>query len=622
MSPKDEENNKSIENSKEVIDFNVLQTSLETIGEILERDDCDLCFQTFYSLILSLKKNLNLTFWISSGDSKRNSSGLTSTNVQLNSIWETICYKIEKLITNDLIKNNLDHELDFERVCSQLRFLYELKDNKSGEQFSDNGFDIWRLFDAIRVCKLESETIEFNERQFDWFLKRMVSLINFELRLYKSGYFGSYSLTYEQLVKPYIQSVKSRFESELSLLNTKFKELVILLNNISEFNQNLSQIRQEFPRLMESPQMDEIFEWKSFIEINLNINSFNKVIYEKIDTDLRKLKCFKTNNFDNCRPLKDSNILCCVSKVFQDFDDYESVCVLESFVTFLSYAISANILDFFIHHLNCAKFETITQNYCILNTIHYILKKLEKFNINVEKFKQLAEKLTKRLKASHVSIQMIANNIQYSVLYLNRLWFELDLKLKYFDRRKSIFEFVLSETIHHFSGNKLNENQIIYLLNNTIDLLLKNSYSHKELLYEKRANIHNSCWILFIKLVLKITTNEEFIANLKQNHNLPENLENSSSDHWIQFIRPKLMDNPFWLSAKFCADKQFDRKQAKLIIRAFVAKNCGFSSYVLSNFDYQKESLILITKDIFEVILLQKFRPNLLSGVLLKLIER
>ena len=620
---KEIESNKS-NDSKEIPDLNGLQTTLEGMVELLQRDDCDLYYESLYPLILSLKKVLNLTFCINSGDSKRNTSGLTSSNVELNSIWETICYKIEKLITNDMIKNNLDQELDFERVCSQLRFLYQLKDNEMNKQFGEQGLDIWRLFDAIRVCKLESDIIELNEKQLDLFLKRIVLMINFELRLYKNGYFGSYDLTYSELIRPYTQFVRTRFETELSTLNNNVKDLVTNVKNMIQFEDNLQEVKHEFPRLTESPQLDEDFEWKSFMEININVNSFNTTVYNKINSDLKKLICFKRNNFEKCCPLKNTNILRCVSQVFQDFEDYGYLCVLDSFMTFLSYAISANILDFFIHHFNTGKYESFDEKYTLLNTIHYILKPLENLNINTEKFEVISTKLITELKAKHVSIQLIANNIQYSVLYLNRLLLELDLKLDYFEERHSIFEFVLSETIHHFSGTDLNKNEIIFLLNNIIDLLLKNSYSRKELLFENRSNIHNSCWILLIKLILKITTNEEFISNLKQNNNLPENLDNNPNDHWIRYLRPKLMDSTFWLSPKLCLDKQFDVKNSKLIIKAFLSKNCGFSSYVLSNIDFNhsNESLVSITEDIFKIILLQNFRPNSLAEVLLKLIER
>ena len=630
LQPKSKANQKEIESNKsndcnETQDLNALQTTLEAIVELLQRDDCDLYFETLYPLILNCKKLVNLNFCINSSDSKRNNSGLTSSNVELNSIWETISYKIEKLLTNEMIKNNLDYELDFEKVCSQLRFLYQLKDNEMNKQFGEQGLDIWRLFDAIRVCKLESDAIDLNDREFDLYLKRIVLIINFELRLFKNGYFGSYGLTYSELVRPYIQSMKTRFESELSTLNNNINDLVKIVKNMMLFEEDLQQIKIQFPRLMESPELVEDFEWKGFMESHININAFNTSIYNKINCDLKKLNCFKRNNFDKCFPLrKDFNIFRCVSQVFEEFENYGYLCILESFMTFLSYAISANILDFFIHHFKNGKYESIDQKYTLLDSIHYILNNLGKFNINTEKFKTISDKLIGELKSKHVSIQMIVNNTQYSVLYLNRLLLELDFKLYNLEERHSIFEFVFSETIHHFSGSDLDKNETIFLLNNIIDLLLRTSSSRKDFLWENRNNVHNSCWILFIKLILKITINEEFISNLKQNHNLPENIENNGNDHWIQFIRPKLFEKSFWLNAKLCVDKQLDEKLTKLIIRAYLSKNCEFSSYLLLNIDFNhtNESLIDITEDIFQIIILQNFRPNLFAEVLLKLIER
>ncbi|CAG2167294.1 unnamed protein product [Oppiella nova] len=328
---KDDETNQKSSNSKTIedIDVNTLQTSLETIAEMLERDDCDQYFHALFPLILHLKTSINSLFWINSGDNKQfspNSAELTYSNVNLNSIWETISYKIEKLIMNSMIRcDYFENELDFERVCSELGFLYDLKDNKLDKQTFNEGLDIWRLFDTIRVCKLESDAIESTDRPIDWFLNRLVLMINFDLRLYKSGYFGAISLQYSQLVMPYIQTLKVRFTAELSLLNTNIDNLIALLKCMIQLDRNLEQIKQEFPRLMESPETDEQFEfnWKAVIESNINVNLFHKM--------------------------------------FSHFNDYEYLCCLDSFKTFLSYAISANIIDFFVHHFNDVKHNSWTE---------------------------------------------------------------------------------------------------------------------------------------------------------------------------------------------------------------------------------------------------------------------
>ena len=84
------------------------------------------------------------------------------------------------------------------------------------------------------------------------------------------------------------------------------------------------------------------------------------------------------------------------------------------------------------------------------------------------------------------------------------------------------------------------------------------------------------------------------------------------------------MESSFWVNAKLCVDKHYRKDISKMIIRAFLSKNCGFSSFVLSNIDtkYEQNAIISKTRDIFELIMLHNFRPNLLSTIILKLMER
>lgn len=611
---KDDENSWSV--SDERIDANSLQTTLETIAEMLQRENCEKQFESLYEIILKLKQNIDINFKFSSINSidsnqfQTNTSFLTLYNVNLNSIWETICYKIEKLIINDMIKNNLDHYLECEKICLQIKFLSQLKDNE--------GVLIWRLFNTMRVCKLEGELIDWNTRQFDKSLQRILLMIDFDCKLYKSGYFGSYNISYNELVIPYIQLFKTKFESEVSLLNGEISNLINLMKTMIAFDNRLQSMRQDFPRFMESPEQDEMFDWKTIIEKNGCINLFHRTIYNKINADLRELICFSNNSYNECEANKE-NILCCVSQIFKNFEDFEHLIALNSFVTFLSYAISANIIDFFVHHFNNGKYETIAHKYALLNTIHFMKDRLEKMHINADKFEEISNKLIKLIIAKHVSILFMNRNSQYWFLYLKRLWIELMLKLKYFPNRKSIFTFVLSETVHHFSRIQIPKEDAFYMLNNIDELIFKYANSRSELLDNDKYNVHNSCWLIFVKLVLQITTNENFISRLKQNNSLAENSSNFSNTHWIEYIKPSLMQSSFWLNAKLCVDKQ--NINPNTIIRAFISNNCGLSSYILSDIDNNPNHLS-IAVDIFRVILLQNFRPYSLSSVILILIER
>jgi hypothetical protein len=611
------DDSKELSDSEEKMDANILQSTIETISEILQRDDCEKLFESLYPIILKLRQNIRFTFSINPNDFKtyfpyeKSSSFLTPFNVNLNSIWETICYQIEKLITNDMIKNNLDNEYVCEKICSQLRFLLELKDNE--------GVVIWRLYNTMRVCKLEREMSDWNPREFNKSMKHIITMIRFDCKLYKSGYFGSYNISYNELVIPYMQSVKTKFETEVSSLNGDVSNLINLLKSMIEFDNDLEEIRQDFPRFMESPEQYEMFDWKTLVEKNGCINLLHRTIYNKINDNLRELNCFNNNSYNECTA-NEENILCCVSQIFHNFQNYEHLIALDSFNTFLSYAISANIVDFFVHHFNNGKYDTISQQYTLLNTIHYMKEKLEKMNVNINKFVDISNKLKKLIIAIHLSIMLMNSNTQYWLLCLKKLWFELELKLKFFRDRESIFIFILSETVHNFSRIAISKADAFFILNNIDELMFKYAKSRKELLNNDEYNIHSSCWLIFIKLVLQITTNENFLANLKQNNFLLS--ENFSNTHWIEYIKPELTNSTFWFNAKLCIEKE-NVVNPNAIIRALLSNNCGLSSYILLDIeDNQNKSSVRNAADIFQIVILQNFKPKSLSIILLPLIER
>ncbi|CAG2109846.1 unnamed protein product, partial [Medioppia subpectinata] len=250
------------------IDINTLQSSLETIAEMLEREDCDHYFESLFPLILKLKTDINFVYWINSGDNKP----LTTSNVSLNSIWETICYKMEKMIMNSVVRcDYYANELDVEKSNKSAD-----KQTPDGGGGGGEGLDMWRLFDTIRVCKLESESIELSDKPIDEFVKRLVSMIVFDLRLFKNGYFGTFTLLCDQLVMPYTQALKTRFNAELLALNTSAEDLISIIKCMLQWDRSLREIRQEFPRLMtaESPESsDNEFDWKSTLESTINQSS-------------------------------------------------------------------------------------------------------------------------------------------------------------------------------------------------------------------------------------------------------------------------------------------------------------------------------------------------------------
>ena len=55
-------------------------------------------------------------------------------------------------------------------------------------------------------------------------------------------------------------------------------------------------------------------DWKSILESNINTNCFQKCIYDQINYNLKELKCFESNYFDECLVMNDKNVLICVEQ--------------------------------------------------------------------------------------------------------------------------------------------------------------------------------------------------------------------------------------------------------------------------------------------------------------------